>query len=69
MEAGFDYFAVADHVWQHPIMGCSEENEPECYTMLSFFALHTERVKLGRWCREYISSTRRHAAETAGANS
>jgi hypothetical protein len=50
-------------------MGCSEENEPECYTMLSFFALHTERVKLGRWCREYISSTRRHAAETAGANS
>jgi hypothetical protein len=46
-EAGFDHFAIADHVWQHPIMGCPEENEPECCAMISFLAAHTERVKLG----------------------
>jgi alkanesulfonate monooxygenase SsuD/methylene tetrahydromethanopterin reductase-like flavin-dependent oxidoreductase (luciferase family) len=44
--AGFDRIAVADHVWQHPIMGGPEANEPECYAMLSFIAAHTERVGL-----------------------
>jgi F420-dependent oxidoreductase-like protein len=46
-ESGFDRIAVADHVWQHPIMGGPEANEPECYAMLSFIAAHTERVGLG----------------------
>ena len=45
-EAGFDRVAVADHVWQHPIMGGPETNEPECYAMLSFLAAHTQRVGL-----------------------
>lgn len=44
---GFDRIAVADHVWQHPIMGGPEANEPECYTTLSFLAAKTERVRLG----------------------
>jgi F420-dependent oxidoreductase-like protein len=46
-EASFDRIAVADHIWQHPIMGGPEANEPECYATLSFLAAHTERVKLG----------------------
>jgi alkanesulfonate monooxygenase SsuD/methylene tetrahydromethanopterin reductase-like flavin-dependent oxidoreductase (luciferase family) len=46
-EAGFDRIAVADHVWQHPIMGGPEANEPECYAMLAFLAANTERVGLG----------------------
>ena len=46
-ESGFDRIAVADHLWQHPIMGGPEANEPECYAMLSFIAAHTERVGLG----------------------
>jgi F420-dependent oxidoreductase-like protein len=45
-EAGFDRIAVADHVWQHPIMGGPEANEPECYATLSFLAASTERVGL-----------------------
>jgi F420-dependent oxidoreductase-like protein len=45
-KAGFDRIGVADHVWQHPIMGGPVANEPECYTMLSFVAANTERVKL-----------------------
>jgi F420-dependent oxidoreductase-like protein len=45
-EAGFDRIAVADHVWQHPIMGGPEANEPECYAMLSYIAANTERVVL-----------------------
>jgi F420-dependent oxidoreductase-like protein len=45
-EAGFDRIGVADHVWQHPIMGGPEANEPECYTMLSFIAANTTRIKL-----------------------
>ena len=45
-EAGFDRIGVADHVWQHPIMGGPVANEPECYTMLSFIAANTERIKL-----------------------
>jgi F420-dependent oxidoreductase-like protein len=45
-EAGFDCIAVADHVWQHPIMGGPEANEPECYTTLAFLAANTEQAKL-----------------------
>ena len=30
-EAGFDRIGVADHLWQHPIIGGPEANEPECY--------------------------------------
>ena len=45
-EAGFDRIAVADHVWQHPIMGGPEANEPECYTTLAFLAANTRRVRL-----------------------
>ncbi len=44
---GFDRIGVADHVWQHPIMGGPEANEPECYATLAFLAAHTERVGLG----------------------
>jgi alkanesulfonate monooxygenase SsuD/methylene tetrahydromethanopterin reductase-like flavin-dependent oxidoreductase (luciferase family) len=46
-DAGFDRIFVADHVWQHPIMGGPEASEPECYAMLSFLAAKTERVGLG----------------------
>jgi F420-dependent oxidoreductase-like protein len=45
-EAGFDRMGVADHLWQHPIMGGPVANEPECYTILSFVAANTERVNL-----------------------
>ena len=45
-EAGFDRIGVADHVWQHPIMGGPLANEPECYTMLAFLAANTERAML-----------------------
>jgi F420-dependent oxidoreductase-like protein len=45
-EAGFDRIGVADHVWQHPIMGGPEADEPECYTTLTFLAANTQRVKL-----------------------
>ena len=44
---GFDRIGVADHVWQHPIMGGPEANEPECYATLAFLAAHTQRVGLG----------------------
>ena len=29
-DAGFDRVGVADHLWQHPIMGSPVANEPEC---------------------------------------
>ena len=45
-EAGFDRIGVADHVWQHPIMGGPVANEPECYTTLAFLAANTERAML-----------------------
>jgi F420-dependent oxidoreductase-like protein len=45
-DAGFDRIGVADHVWQHPIMGGPEADEPECYTTLAFLAANTQRVKL-----------------------
>jgi F420-dependent oxidoreductase-like protein len=44
--SGFDRIGVADHLWQHPIMGGPVANEPECYTVLSFVAANTERIKL-----------------------
>jgi F420-dependent oxidoreductase-like protein len=46
-DAGFDRIGVADHVWQHPMMGGPEASEPECYTTLAFLAAYTERVGLG----------------------
>ncbi len=45
-EAGFDRIGMADHLWQHPIMGGPEANEPECYTTLGYLAASTERVSL-----------------------
>jgi F420-dependent oxidoreductase-like protein len=45
-EAGFDRIGVADHVWQHPIVGGPEADAPECYATLSFLAANTERVML-----------------------
>ena len=46
-DAGFDRIGVADHIWQHPIMGGPKANQPECYATLAFLAAHTERVGLG----------------------
>ena len=45
-QAGFDRIGVADHLWQHPIMGGPEANEPECYTTLAFLAASTDRIGL-----------------------
>jgi F420-dependent oxidoreductase-like protein len=45
-EAGFDRIGVADHLWQHPIMGGPEADEPECYTTLAFLAANTDRIGL-----------------------
>ncbi len=45
-DVGFDRIGVADHVWQHPIMGGPEANEPECYTTLAFLAANTDRIGL-----------------------
>ena len=45
-EAGFDTITVADHVWQHPIMGGPIKNQVEAYTTLGFIAAHTHRVRL-----------------------
>jgi F420-dependent oxidoreductase-like protein len=44
--SGFDRIGVADHVWQHPIMGGPEAEELECYTTLAFLAANTSRTKL-----------------------
>jgi F420-dependent oxidoreductase-like protein len=43
---GFDTIDVADHLWQHPIMGGPEVNQIEAYTTLGFIAAHTKRVRL-----------------------
>jgi len=43
---GFDRIGVADHLWQHPIMGGPEAEEPECYTTLAFLAANTSRIEL-----------------------
>ena len=45
-EASLDRIGVADHIWQHPIMGGPEADEPECYTTLAFMAANTSRIKL-----------------------
>ncbi len=45
-EAGFDRIGMADHLWQHPIMGGPEADEPECYTTLGYLAASTERISL-----------------------
>ena len=44
--AGFDGLAVADHLWQHPIMGGPERACLEAYTTLAFLAAHTRDVRL-----------------------
>ena len=44
--AGFDSIDVADHLWQHPIMGGPTESQLEAYTTLGFIAAHTQRVRL-----------------------
>src|SRR3712207_62533 len=45
-ECGFDRIGVANHVWQHPIMGGPETDELECYSPLAFLAANAERVGL-----------------------
>jgi F420-dependent oxidoreductase-like protein len=45
-EAGFDCFTVADHVWQHPIMGGPETPQVEAYTTLGYIAARTRRARL-----------------------
>ncbi|MHB8575600.1 MAG: TIGR03560 family F420-dependent LLM class oxidoreductase [Dehalococcoidia bacterium] len=44
--AGFDAIDVADHLWQHPIMGGPELSQVEAYTTLGFIAARTRRVRL-----------------------
>src|SRR5579872_6301277 len=44
--AGFDIITVADHVWQHPIMGGPETSQIEAYTTLGFIAARTRRIRL-----------------------
>lgn len=44
--AGFDMIDVADHIWQHPIMGGPETSQIEAYTTLGFIAARTRRVRL-----------------------
>ena len=43
---GFDAIAVADHVWQSPYLGGPERAVLESYSVLSFLAAQTERVRL-----------------------
>ena len=45
-DAGADGLAVADHLWQHPIMGGPERATLEAYTTLTWLAAHTHRVRL-----------------------
>ena len=45
-EGGLDGIAVADHLWQHPIMGGPEANCLEAYATLAFLAAHTRSVRL-----------------------
>ncbi|HET8627941.1 MAG TPA: TIGR03560 family F420-dependent LLM class oxidoreductase [Thermomicrobiales bacterium] len=46
--AGFDAIAVADHVWQHPIIGGGgpAADQLEAYTTLGFIAALTRRARL-----------------------
>jgi F420-dependent oxidoreductase-like protein len=43
---GFDSIDVADHVWQHPLMGGPMAGQIEAYTTLGFIAARTRRVRL-----------------------
>ncbi len=45
-EGGFDGIAVADHLWQHPIMGGPYGACLEAYSTLSFLAARTRSVRL-----------------------
>jgi F420-dependent oxidoreductase-like protein len=45
-DGGFDAIAVADHVWQSPYLGGPERSVLEGYSVLSFLAAQTERVRL-----------------------
>jgi alkanesulfonate monooxygenase SsuD/methylene tetrahydromethanopterin reductase-like flavin-dependent oxidoreductase (luciferase family) len=45
-EGGLDGIAVADHLWQRPIMGGPEANCLEAYTTLAFLAARTRSVRL-----------------------
>ena len=45
-DGGFDLIGVADHLWQHPMMGGPEAAELECYSTLAFLAANTHRIKL-----------------------
>jgi F420-dependent oxidoreductase-like protein len=44
--AGFDVICVADHVWQHPIVGGPKTAQVEAYATLGFIAAHTQRARL-----------------------
>ena len=44
--AGFDSIDVADHLWQHPLLGGPQVSQIEAYTTLGFIAAHTRRVRL-----------------------
>ena len=45
-EVGFDAIDVADHLWQHPLMGGPTLSQVEAYTTLGFIAARTRRVRL-----------------------
>jgi alkanesulfonate monooxygenase SsuD/methylene tetrahydromethanopterin reductase-like flavin-dependent oxidoreductase (luciferase family) len=45
-DAGVDGLAVADHLWQHPVMGGPERATLEAYTTLAWLAAHTRTVRL-----------------------
>ncbi len=43
---GFDGIGVADHLWQHPIMGGPVRPQLEAYSTLAFLAAHTRSARL-----------------------
>jgi F420-dependent oxidoreductase-like protein len=45
-EGGLDGIGVADHLWQHPIMGGPDANCLEAYSTLAFLAGRTRSVRL-----------------------
>ncbi len=45
-DAGLNGIAVADHLWQHPIMDGPEAPQLEAWTTLAFLAAHTRSVRL-----------------------
>ena len=57
-EVGFDRIGVADHVWQHPIVGGPVADAPECYATLAFLGANTERVRLTAMVSGCISGIR-----------